>query len=174
MKDKIFHLILIIGIITVGTTLVILIADNKDLNFEINKRDKLIAKTLLNDSINCEHTEKYVNTVTKYITKDCELIINEKKVTLDEFISIYSNEIKENNKLRKKEFDLNDTIKILKYQIDKIKKKYPIKLATIGEKGYLFTNVESLEIDSALVLLPFFRNRMSYDRLKNQWKVVMP
>jgi hypothetical protein len=168
MKNKRL-LIIVFSLITSITFSFILYKSNQDLFIEIGKRDELIKRTQLNDSLNCEHTIKYVNTITKYVTQDCGLLIDNKEISLDEFISIYSDEIDKKNKLRSEIFRVRDSNNILLRQLEIIKIKYSVRANTKKDGNHQVTSAESATIDSALILLPYFRDRLSYDSVKKEW-----
>lgn len=172
MKNKIL-LILVVLILALLSLSYILYTNNQNLIVEIEKRDDLIKKSQLSDSLNCAHTENYIKTVTEYITRDCSILIDNKKVSLDEFIKIYSDEVNKSYDYQNNILQLNDSIKTLTRQLEFIKKKYSVEANTKIDGNYKITSAQSAKIDSALMLLPYYRDRLIYDSVKNEWKVIV-
>jgi len=192
MKKSIVSLVFLTIMATVAAFAFILYRNNIELKNQISRRDTLIKNTQKNDSLSCAHDEKYVQTITKYITSDCSLIVDGKKISLDNFIKIYSQ--KESALLeaqrRLKSIDDNigplqkaiaerdrlcdaaqDTLALYKRQLRTIGKTYGISTRTRHTDKYIITDYESRKIDSALVLLSIYRKRMSYDSLSRNWIV---
>lgn len=183
---------LIIGLISSATIAAILYNTKDELQNQISKRDNLIKRSQASDSLSCEHAEQYVKTVTKYISNDCSLTVDGKKISLGNFIKIYSQKedelIKAQNSLNSIysnvgaiEKDINerertcsairDTLVLYKQRLKTIEKTYGIATRVRYTDKYTITSYEAKKIDSALVLLSIYRKRMSYDSLSRTWTV---
>ncbi|MFY7938067.1 MAG: hypothetical protein ACOVOQ_11865 [Flavobacterium sp.] len=108
-----FFLLLMVSLIGVG-----MLYENKiDLEEQISKRDELIRKKEISDSILLTQSKNNTSIVEKYIS-DCGILINNKKVTTDELIQFLNSKISEINSFEKKVFALEDSIYRLQNQIN--------------------------------------------------------
>ena len=164
MKAKFLFSLLLLLLIAVSVLFKIQIDNNNELKKQLQSRDSLIKKSQVTDSLNCQHTEEYVKTITKYITNDCSILIDKKEVSLSEFIEIYKKQIDENS-------TLSDSLNTLKRQIELISKKYSISVDTKDNGNQRITSLEARRIDSALILLSVFRDRLKYDSTNHSWLI---
>ena len=192
MKNSIAGLILLIIAGTIAALAFVLYENNIVLKNQISQRDILIKRAQTNDSLSCAHDEKYVQTVTKYITSDCSLLVDGRKISLDNFLKIYSQKEDEAIEAQKNlniiSRDVNalqrairerdrtcdaaqDSLSLYKYQLLTLEKRYGIVVHTRSSDKYWHIDYEAKKIDSALVLLSIYRKRMSYDSLKRTWSV---
>jgi hypothetical protein len=162
---------------------------NSELVEQLEFRDTLIKSNQNLDSLTCEHNQKYVETINHYITNECAIILDDKKISLSEFIDIYANEIQKNSNymdslrffkrqslqfanLYRSTFPKLDSLNLLKIQIKNVSKRYDINITTTLKDSVRYTTIESPKIDSALILLKYFRNKLSYDPIKKVWMVI--
>ncbi len=64
--------------------------------------------------------------------------------------------------------DINDKYEIVKLKYELICKYYPITVGQDGNRYYL----DAPKIDSALLLLPYYRDKLSYDSVNKNWSIV--
>lgn len=64
--------------------------------------------------------------------------------------------------------DVKDKYEIAKLKYELICKYYPITVGQDGNRYY----VEAPKIDSALLLLPYYRDKLSYDPVNKNWSIV--
>lgn len=107
------------------------------------------------------------------------------RVRQDESIVTYHDLLKENDSLFSKILDdrtkyfsdslkcLNKdvTIRRLKSDIELITNNYPIKIKKWEDSKSLHTKVVSPRLDSALILYNLMKNRLEYNKKKNEWSV---
>lgn len=73
----------------------------------------------------------------------------------------------DNLKLMNKIHDLEFRLDLYKMKLQSIETRYGIKV--VNDKNLY--HLESKKVDSALLLLPVFRDKMTYDSIKNQWTI---
>jgi hypothetical protein len=192
MRKKIINLLFLFVLISLGSITVLLYNTNAELQKQIVQRESLIKRSQANDSVSCEHTEKYVATVTKYIRNNCSLLVDGKEVSLEKFIDIYASKersitalqndlnsiaatlpaLQKIIKEREKTYSITqDSLSLYKARLRTLEKGYGIKSRTRQEGRYRITEYETSKMDSALVLLDVFRNRLSYDSVGKKWHV---
>ncbi|MCU0321289.1 MAG: hypothetical protein MUE72_02670 [Chitinophagaceae bacterium] len=164
MKSKFIFSVLVLLLLAISGLWKIQKDNNTELKLQIQSRDSLIKSSQSNDSLSCEQTQEYVKTITKYINDDCNIIIGTKKVSLSEFIDIYKNEVDKAN-------SLSDSIIILKRQIEYINQRYSIRADTKKDGNLQITTLDAKQIDSALLLLKYFRDRLKFDSTNNSWLI---
>ena len=164
MKSSFLYYLLVFLILILLVLFMIQLDNNGKLKDQIELRDTLIEKSRINDSLSCEHTEEYVKTVTKYISNDCSIMIDKKKISLDEFINIYIKQADQNDILK-------DSLAIVKSQLQLIKERYSLSISLHKENANLIASFDAKKIDSALMLLSVFRDRLRFDSVSNKWMV---
>jgi hypothetical protein len=193
-------LVVVLGLLLAAGTLGYqLYDDNEELKNQIAQRDSLIKRIQASDSLSCQFSGRYDSVVTRYITNDCSLLIDGKKISLDKFIDIYAKQVEERavaeiklaavqNQLGEIGLSLGELQKALRVQdlkfavaqdslsyyksvLRTVKKTYGIKLNSRIDGKYRITNLETKQLDSALVLLQLYRHRMRYDSLTHVWTV---
>lgn len=70
-----------------------------DLKGQVTLKDERIEALKFSDSSVAEATKEYSNTITKYI-KDCNVDVDGKTFTFDEFIDLYISEVENSNKIK--------------------------------------------------------------------------
>lgn len=192
----------VLGIVLAAGTLGYQMQDtNAELKNQIAQRDNLIKRIQASDSLSCQFSGRYDSVVTKYITNDCSLLIDGKQISLDKFIDIYASQVEQRaiaeikleavqnqmgeigqtlGELRKaiRTQDLRfavaqDSLAYYKSLVRSVKKYYGVKFNTRVDGNYRITNLETKQIDSAMVLLQLYRHRMRYDSLSRVWTVTM-
>lgn len=149
---------------------------------QIEKRDSLITKMQQTDSLLCSSSKAYGTTISRYITNDCgvrtadgkkltlqQLIVlfNTSNHDLDSLITVHNKVVYEANKARN---DLRDSLNILEAQLRIAASVYDLKF-NILEKPQQSTEISAVapKLDSALLLLSHFRNRLRFDKASKSW-----
>ena len=129
----------------VGTFAVITYMSNDDLRDDVTQKKKIITKY-----------EKAVShdTIHTYIGEDG------KEITVP---SLLDDNLKLMNKIHDLEFKLDQ----YEMKLQSIEAQYGIKV--VNDKNLY--HLEGRKVDSALLLLPVFRDKMTYDSIKKQWTI---
>lgn len=126
---------------------IVLLYDNKlNLEEQIEKRDDIIRKKEVSDSILLAQSEKNKSTVEKYIS-DCGILINDKKVSTDELVEFLNAKLDKINSLENKIFQLEDSIYRLQLQVNNeklAKNEYLSKLRTAYDSLAIFKSFYNL------------------------------
>ena len=137
-----FSLILaILLLLFVGGFALITYMSNDDLREDVTQKKDIITKY-----------EKAVihDTVRTYIGEDG------KELTIPGLLD-------DNVKLMNKISELEVKISLCEFKLEYIKNRYGIRM----DRG----KIESKEVDSAMLLLPVYRDRISYDSISKRWSV---
>ena len=129
----------------VGAFAIITYISNDDLREDITQKKEIITKY--------EESVKY-DTVHTYIDKDG------KEITVPSLLE-------DNLKLMNKIGDLEYKIDLYKIKLQDIEMQYGIKV--VDDKS--FFHLEAKKVDSAMILLPVFRDKMAFDSTKRQWTI---
>lgn len=107
------------------------------------------------------------------VTQKRDIITKYQKAVIHDTIRTYVDEngkeltvpslVDDNVKLMNKISELEVKISVYEFKLDYIKNRYGIRM----DRG----KIESSEVDSAMLLLPMYRDRISYDSIKKQWSV---
>lgn len=144
--DEKFGLIMVMLVLLfVGAFAIITYISNDDLREDITQKKEIITKY--------EESVKY-DTVHTYIDKDG------KEITVPSLLE-------DNLKLMNKIGDLEYKIDLYKIKLQDIEMQYGIKV--VDDKS--FFHLEAKKVDSAMILLPVFRDKMAFDSTKNRWKI---
>lgn len=109
------------------------------------------------------------------VTQKKELLTKFEQAVKNDSVSVYSDGKKltipelldDNLKLMNKLNELEIKVSRYEMQLNMIKKQYGIKIVYDKDLYYL----EGKEVDSALMLLHVFRDRIKYDSINQQWDV---
>lgn len=82
---------------------------------------------------------------------------------------IYKELLSENDSIKKKYNDAKNREREYKIKLDLVKKNYPI---TFSEKDN-YIKIHSNKIDSALMLLEYYRHKLSYDKDRQVWTILL-
>lgn len=144
--DEKFGLIMVMLVLLfVGAFAIITYISNDDLREDITQKKEIITKY--------EESVKY-DTVHTYIDKDG------KEITVPSLLE-------DNLKLMNKIGDLEYKIDLYKIKLQDIEMQYGIKV--VDDKS--FFHLEAKKVDSAMILLPVFRDKMAFDSTKRQWTI---
>lgn len=135
-----------------------------DFKDEIEKKNLIIKKYEEMDRLNCEKVSEYSDVIERY-TSGTALTIEGKKYSLKDLVNF-------NQQLR-------DSISMLSQYLE-ISKKRAMECETKLDNFYkdyggkvVYSGESEKKIDSALKLLPHFRDRLTYDSAKNQWYITV-
>lgn len=144
--DEKFGLIMVMLVLLfVGAFAIITYISNDDLREDITQKKEIITKY--------EESVKY-DTVHTYIDKDG------KEITVPSLLE-------DNLKLMNKIGDLEYKIDLYKIKLQDIEMQYGIKV--VDDKS--FFHLEAKKVDSAMILLPVFRDKMAFDSTKRRWTI---
>ena len=132
-----------LALLFVGAFAIITYISNDDLRDDVTQKKEIITKY--------EESVKY-DTVHTYIDKDG------KEITVPSLLD-------DNLKLMNKISNLEYNIDLYKMKLQDIETLYGIKV--VDDKS--FFHLEAKKVDSALILLPVFRDKMAFDSTKNRW-----
>lgn len=135
--------------------------------------------------------EKKIERVTEQVTRYVEpgFVRDGKKMSSEELVASinardkesveainnlvkkYNTLVNEYNELAKKMVAKSDTLEIRGMALDLIKRNYGIDY-TSGLNGNMrYVHIQGNKVDSALMLLPYYRNKLSYDPQSKAWMI---
>jgi hypothetical protein len=146
----------------------------KDLEYEIQQRDKTIIELTLMDSIFKEHTKEYSKIIDNYIY-DCEFKFENEIISTNELWSMYNDLIDENNSLidsinacYKNEAILKDSLWTQNKILELIKKNYGINYRVTSEGNSRYFIKTPSTADTAILVFPYFREKVSFDSISKK------
>lgn len=120
---------------------------------EIEKKDKIIKKYEQLEQFNCDKESEFSAVIKKY-TNDSVLTIGGKKLSMSEVVAYIS--------------EREDSLYRLNVELEGVKYSYEhLKKSCVGK--YAYGPEDQLRIDSALVLLPYYRDKLKFDSSSNRW-----
>ena len=143
--DKFAFIMVMLALLFVGAFAIITYMSNDDLREDVTQKKEIITKY--------EESVKY-DTVHTYIDKDG------KEITVPSLLD-------DNLKLMNKISDLENDIDLYKIKLQDIERHYGIKV--VDDKS--FFHLEAKKVDSAMILLPVFRDKMAFDSTKRRWTI---
>lgn len=164
--------------ITVCFFNILLCLDMDELRTQVKQRDSLITKTFASDSVACDHATKYLQKMSQHIQPNCSIMAGNKKISIDEFIAMYSSLVDENQQCLDQRLEdqkyintLKDSINFFNNQKAVIERFYDIKIKAFLINGKRDFSIDTRKVDSAFILLDLYRSKMSYDSTKKMWYV---
>ena len=122
-------------------------------------------------------TDMYNDNLLEDVTQKKEIITKYEQATRHDTIHTYFDKdgkeitvpglLDDNLKLMNKISDLEYKIDLYKMKLQDIEIQYGIKVV---DDRNLF-HIEAKKVDSALILLPVFRDKMTYDSIKSRWTI---
>ena len=122
-------------------------------------------------------TDMYNDDLREDVTQKKEIITKYEQAVRHDTIHTYFDEngkeitvpglLDDNLKLMNKVSDLEYKIDLYKMKLQDIEIRYGVKV--VDDKN-LF-HLEAKKVDSALILLPVFRDKMTYDSIKSRWTI---
>lgn len=122
-------------------------------------------------------TDMYNDNLLEDVTQKKEIITKYEQATRHDTIHTYfdkdgkeitvPNLLDDNLKLMNKIHDLEFKLDLYEMKLQSIETQYGIKV--VNDKNLY--HLEGRKVDSALLLLPVFRDKMTYDSIKKQWTI---
>lgn len=199
MKNNIVLYISSFISLIIGVYTIILYTNNSDLLMEIQTRDQLIKDIQKRDSLEDLSRKKTKDILSEYLSSDCGLEIDGKKFTLESFVKLLNDSYTKNNTLqmslakqefrakldsgrltelenelrksRNENFVSKDSLEYAYRIINNIKKTYGIDYDVRSESNYKILQFKFGAVDSALLLFPYYRDRLKYDSTRKLWSI---
>ena len=136
---------------------------------------------------NKKEIEKVTERVTKYV--EPEFVRNGKKISSEELVAAinakdkesveainslankYNTLVQDYNDLAKKMKMKSDTVDIQSMALGLIKRNYGIDYTSTLNGDTRTVHVQGNKVDSALMLLPYYRHKLTYDSKTKSWMV---
>lgn len=190
---KIIEILLVIFVIIASTVIYLQYDYVTELKKQIIDRDSTITKYETNDSIYNSRLKQYTDTVEKYISPS--FTYGDKKISTDELLKITNSSMKEIGVLKHQLNSVRDSVEAYMSAMDNFGKKanqmlYKYQDSAFIYRGYVkiaerygfkfyhkkdgdnYTfSVKAEQVDSALILLPYFRDRLTYNSKKGHWEI---
>lgn len=169
---------------------------NYKLEEQVRERDNMISKLTISDQLVKEYFDikhDSIGGTTSYILKESkriirtvntektiytpETIIRDDKLlynTYNNLIGKYNNLVKDFNTLSTNYYNTRDSLETNKIIISLIKKEYPIHTSIEKKQGVRKISINSVKLDSALLLLPYYGDRLKYNAKDKSWKIALP
>lgn len=172
MKNK--SIIFLLTTISIVSIILLIILGNYifELEYQLNKKDAFIEKSVKSDSILDEKTKEYADKITEYV-ENCNFYIDGKKISQKEVLRITNNALNDNTKYR-------DTISRLRFIIKNAKEDYGISYKVTRKGDTLYSSKKLTKTDSALAYYPklkeledkYYQTRDSLEKYKWQSELV--
>lgn len=151
---------------------------NDELEGNLNAKDKTLNSILDSDSSFCSEVATYNKTIKKFVS-DSSFIVNGTSYTGSDIVKLFNQIILDKSKIEdslfyyqellgetenfyeEKIYKYRDSIYVLKWQLDEIKKDYGINIRVSKNKDR-YTMVKPFnKMDSAIMLFPYFKDKLS-------------
>ena len=154
--------------------------------FDIEE-DSITHNTTYSLKENKKEIEKVTERVTKYV--EPEFVRNGKKISSEELVAAinakdnesveainslankYNTLVQDYNNLAKKMKMKSDTVDIQSMALGLIKRNYGIDYTSTLNGDTRTVHVQGNKVDSALMLLPYYRQKLTYDSKTKSWMV---
>ncbi|PKO99309.1 MAG: hypothetical protein CVU03_02315 [Bacteroidetes bacterium HGW-Bacteroidetes-2] len=157
---------LFIGLATTIGISSLLYLDNKDLENQVLKREHLIKKTISEDSILSKQKSKTDSIINHYI-KDCDILINNEKVSTEELLEYMHSQIRTIEKLQIENSKILDSLKVYRSYIELSKSNLNVNYKSEEKDNKLISTIilptDSLKIYKKLYELMKRDYGISYD-----------
>lgn len=185
MKNKSIIFFLTTFSIVSMILLLILYNYNTELENQITQKDRLISKSVERDSLLINKTREYSQIIEKYVN-NCEFTINGKEISASKLVKIANETNIENEKLKdslryfkllskeqpkvySSEYnkiinEYKDSLSIYKWKAELVKKDFGIVYKVKRKGNKLISERYSKKVDSALVLFPYYKHKLSIDK----------
>lgn len=193
MKNKVLLLIFFLIILILFIVLVIVIGNNHKLIAQIALKDRTFSDVRKRDSIYREETKKYSDIITKYVN-NCEFTIDGKNISTEKLIETFNETFSRN-------IELKDSLLIfMKLYLTKLQESeyFSTKYKAYKDSSFLYMNLFKLskrdyginyevkkiddgynlrrtftKTDSALLLYPYYKDKLKYDSTSGTWNVTI-
>ena len=157
---------------------------------QVEKQDSMIQRLSFSNELVKEYfdiEEDTVAHVTKFV--EPEFVRDGKKMTSDELVASinaddhesveairtlvdkYNTLVHDYNELGEKAKAISDSVVIQGMALNLIKRNYGIDYTSNKNGDMRTVHVQGDKVDSALILLPYYRHKLSYDPKSNAWIV---
>jgi hypothetical protein len=180
-KNKLIS-VLLLGLLIIWAVLSFLgIQHIENLEHAIQERDNTILQMSNLDSVYTSKTQEYSEIITKYVD-NCNFFIGDKKISTSDLIKM-TNELLDENQIFKDSLDnlwqfknqehynSMDSLQTLTRILELIKRDYGIKYTVKREGNYKIFERQLSKADSAIVLFPYYKDKLSYDTLTKAWNI---
>jgi len=193
--NKIQFLFAIIGI-AIAIVSIVTIYYNSKLEKQIVERDNLINQLTFSDNLVKEYFDirhDSIKGTTSYILKESKKnvrTINTEKIiyttetivesdtllynSYKNLIEKYNNLVGNFNSISTNYYNIKDSLETNKALIQLIQKNYPIEVFVENEQQRQRISIKSAQLDSALLLLPHYRDKLKYDPKEKSWIITLP
>jgi hypothetical protein len=185
-RKRIDKIILTIYIFLISAGLLVSMYYNYTLENQINERDNLIHRLTVSDSILNQILEIKEDSVTQtrtweYLKKNGKVLkYNELNKLLSKSDTDYNKAmiemqgfIDELNSTTQQNKILNDSLALIEAVFHLLKSKYDLELRVEVKESSTYITIEAKKIDSALLLLPHYRNKIIFNSEKQKWYVLI-
>jgi hypothetical protein len=171
----------IVGLIVLGVSFYY----NDNLEKQINERDKIIENLTFSQKLvedyfdikvdSVKGTIYYTLKVDKGITRTINTthtITETDTLLIDDYNGLvvkYNDLVALYNSISSQYIQTKDSLSMDEVIIGLIKKNYPIDITIHKEGKNQLISVKSSQIDSALILLPYFRDKLKINETGNKW-----
>jgi hypothetical protein len=159
----IFQIIPILTGVGIAILSGVIYKNNQDLQSQIKKRDQLIKEVRYSDSLFSLQNKKNAEIITKYIS-ECNIVIDGKQLSTEELITYIRKLYTENYNLQL-ELDSTRTYKSI-YEL--IERRYGIRYILRKEGNSSFLTIPKSKVDTALMLYPYFKDRIRLDSISGK------
>jgi len=165
--------------------------DIEELKQAVKERDSTIQEMSNLDSVYYSKTKKYSEIITKYVD-NCNFFIGDKKISTSDLMKMTNELLEENQTLKDTLYYLKqlndfeneasmtyknelykslDSLHTVSRIIELIKKDYGINYIVSTDGNYKIFKRQLSRADSAIVLFPYYKNKLSYDTLTKAWNI---
>lgn len=146
---RFFVIVLLIGLAIASGIAILLYSDNQELKNQVVKRDALIKRNVVNDSLFSNRKTKSDSIIEKYID-DCNILINNKKVSTEELLDFMNSQVDEIKKLQSEKSTLTDSLKIYRSYVQLSKSNLNVNYKTEKKDNSIVSTIilptDSLQI----------------------------
>lgn len=193
MMRKIIEILFVIFVIIASTIIYLQYDYVTELKKQIIDRDSTITKYENNDSIYNSRLKQYTDTVEKYISPNFTYV--DRKIYTDELLKITNNSMEEVYLLKHQLNIARDSMNTYMSAVDNFEKETKQLLNKYQDSAFIYKgyvglaklygfkfshkkngdnytlSVKAEQVDSALRLLPYFRDRLTYNSKKKCWEI---
>lgn len=139
-NSKFIVIVLFIGLaIAIGIS-GLLYLDNKELENQVIKREEFIKKTFFEDDALKNQKTKSDSIIERYI-EDCNILINNKKVSTEELLEYMNNQLKSIEKLQIENSKISDSLEIYKTYIKLSKSNLNVDYKTEEKDNKIISSI---------------------------------
>ncbi|MGZ5244337.1 MAG: hypothetical protein ACXWDO_02165 [Bacteroidia bacterium] len=184
--------LIVIGIYFTYEYITDLETKNNELIEQVEKRDSLIKDIKYSDSVYFSQTKNYSKKIDHYV-RDCSLEMNGKKITLDELVKMLNTAYEERSQKEEENIKLQNNLNSIQYKLNvseiiknsltdsfrkvntllyQVLKEYDLHSRVDKKTGrFIYKTSRYTKTDSALLLYPYFKQKLSRDTAVNTWLI---